>query len=315
VDKGRGTVATLLVQQGTLKHGDLVLAGQTYGRVRAMMNERGEQVKEAGPSTPVEILGLETPPSAGDDFAVLDDERKAREVAQFRVEKERKEKLARYQAAKLENMFAHIETGQKKILGVVVKADVRGSLEAIQASLADIGNDEVQVNVISSGIGGITENDVNLALTSGAIILGFNVRADSATRRIAESEGVDIRYYSIIYNLLDEIKAALSGMLDPERVENILGTAEVREVFNSPKFGQVAGCMVVDGTVHRNKPIRVLRDNVVIFTGELESLRRFKDDVSEVRNGFDCGIGVKNYDVKIGDQIEVFEIKEVARSL
>lgn len=315
VDKGRGTVATLLVQQGTLKHGDLVLAGQTYGRVRAMMNERGEQVKEAGPSTPVEILGLETPPSAGDDFAVLDDERKAREVAQFRTEKERKEKLARYQAAKLENMFAHIETGQKKILGVVVKADVRGSLEAIQASLADIGNDEVQVNVISSGIGGITENDVNLALTSGAIILGFNVRADGATRRLAESEGVDIRYYSIIYNLLDEIKAALSGMLDPERVENILGTAEVREVFNSPKFGQVAGCMVVDGTVHRNKPIRVLRDNVVIFTGELESLRRFKDDVSEVRNGFDCGIGVKNYDVKIGDQIEVFEIKEVARSL
>lgn len=315
VDKGRGTVATLLVQQGTLKHGDLVLAGQTYGRVRAMMNERGEQVKEAGPSTPVEILGLETPPSAGDDFAVLDDERKAREVAQFRVEKERKEKLARYQAAKLENMFAHIETGQKKILGVVVKADVRGSLEAIQASLADIGNDEVQVNVISSGIGGITENDVNLALTSGAIILGFNVRADGTTRRLAEAEGVDIRYYSIIYNLLDEIKAALSGMLDPERVENILGTAEVREVFNSPKFGQVAGCMVVDGTVHRNKPIRVLRDNVVIFTGELESLRRFKDDVSEVRNGFDCGIGVKNYDVKIGDQIEVFEIKEVARSL
>lgn len=315
VDKGRGTVATLLVQQGTLRHGDLVLAGQTYGRVRAMMNERGEQVQEAGPSTPVEILGLETPPSAGDDFAVLADERKAREVAQFRVEKERKEKLARFQAAKLENMFANIDSGQKKILSVVVKADVRGSLEAIQASLADIGNEEVQVNVISSGIGGITENDVNLALTSGAIILGFNVRADGATRRLAETEGVDIRYYSIIYNLLDEIKAALSGMLDPERVENILGTAEVREVFNSPKFGQVAGCMVVDGTVYRNKPIRVLRDNVVIFTGELESLRRFKDDVSEVRNGFDCGIGVKNYDVKIGDQIEVFEIKEVARSL
>lgn len=315
VDKGRGTVATLLVQQGTLRHGDLVLAGQTYGRVRAMMNERGEQVKEAGPSTPVEILGLEAPPSAGDDFAVLDDERKAREVAQFRVEKERKEKLARFQEAKLENMFANIESGQKKILSVVVKADVRGSLEAIQASLADIGNDEVQVNVISSGVGGITENDVNLALTSGAIILGFNVRADATTRRLAESEGIDIRYYSIIYNLLDEIRAALSGMLEPERVENILGVAEVREVFNSPKFGQVAGCMVVEGIVHRHRPIRVLRDNVVIFTGELESLRRFKDDVSEVRNGFDCGIGVKNYDVKIGDQIEVFEIKEVARSL
>lgn len=315
VDKGRGTVATMLVQQGTLKQGDLILAGQSYGRVRAMMNERGEQVKEAGPSTPVEILGLDTPPSAGDDFVVLDDERKAREVAAFRAEKERKEKLARFQAAKLENMFSNMEAGQKKTLTVVVKADVRGSLEAIQASLADIGNDEVQVNVISSGIGGITENDVNLAITSGAIIVGFNVRADSATRRLAESEGVDIRYYSIIYQLLDEVKAALSGMLDPERVETIVGIANVREVFNSPKFGQVAGCMVVEGTVYRNKPIRVLRDNVVIFTGELESLRRFKDDVSEVRNGFECGIGVKNYDVKVGDQIEVYEVKEVARQL
>ncbi len=315
VDKGRGTVATVLVQQGTLKQGDLLLAGQSYGRVRAMMNERGEQVKEAGPSTPVEILGLDTPPSAGDDFVVLDDERKAREVAAFRAEKERKEKLARFQAAKLENMFSNMEAGQKKTLTVVVKADVRGSLEAIQASLADIGNEEVQVNIISSGIGGITENDVNLAVTSGAIIVGFNVRADGATRRLAESEGVDIRYYSIIYQLLDEIKAALSGMLDPERVETIVGIANVREVFNSPKFGQVAGCMVVEGTVSRNKPIRVLRDNVVIFTGELESLRRFKDDVSEVRNGFECGIGVKNYDVKVGDQIEVYEVKEVARQL
>ena len=315
VDKGRGTVATVLVQQGTLKQGDLLLAGQSYGRVRAMSNERGEQVKEAGPSTPVEILGLDTPPSAGDDFVVLDDERKAREVAAFRAEKERKEKLARFQAAKLENMFSNMEAGQKKTLTVVVKADVRGSLEAIQASLADIGNEEVQVNVISSGIGGITENDVNLAITSGAIIVGFNVRADGATRRLAETEGVDIRYYSIIYQLLDEVKAALSGMLDPERVETIVGIANVREVFNSPKFGQVAGCMVVEGTVYRNKPIRVLRDNVVIFTGELESLRRFKDDVAEVRNGFECGIGVKNYDVKVGDQIEVYEVKEVARQL
>lgn len=315
VDKGRGTVATMLIQQGTLKHGDLILAGQSYGRVRAMMNERGEQVKEAGPSTPVEILGLDTPPSAGDDFVVLDDERKAREVAAFRAEKERKEKLARFQAAKLENMFSNMEAGQKKTLTVVVKADVRGSLEAIIASLADIGNEEVQVNIISSGIGGITENDVNLAVTSGAIIVGFNVRADGDTRRLAETEGVDIRYYSIIYQLLDEVKAALSGMLDPERVETIVGIANVREVFNSPKFGQVAGCMVVEGTVYRNKPIRVLRDNVVIFTGELESLRRFKDDVSEVRNGFECGIGVKNYDVKVGDQIEVYEVKEVARQL
>lgn len=315
LDKGRGTVATLLVQNGTLKHGDLILAGQSVGRVRAMMNERGEQVREAGPSTPVEILGLDNPPSAGDDFVVLNDERKAREVAAFRAEKERQEKLARFQASKLENMFSNMEAGQKKLLSLVIKADVRGSLEAIIASLAEIGNDEVQVNVISSGLGGITENDVNLAVTSGAIILGFNVRADGSTRRLAESEGVDIRYYSIIYQLLDEIKSALSGMLDPERVESIVGIANVREVFNSPKFGQVAGCMVVEGTVYRNKPIRVLRDNVVIFTGELESLRRFKDDVQEVRNGFECGIGVKNYDVKVGDQIEVYEVKEVARQL
>jgi len=315
VEKGRGTVATLLIQQGTLKQGDLILAGQSYGRVRAMSNERGEQVKEAGPSTPVEILGLDTAPSAGDDFVVLTDERKAREVAQFRAEKERQEKLARHTAAKLENMFAGMDAGQKKILSVVVKADVRGSLEAIQSSLADIGNEEVQVNVISSGIGGITENDVNLALTTGAIVLGFNVRADGDTRRIAEAEGVDIRYYSIIYQLLDEIKAALSGMLDPERIETIVGIANVREVFTSPKFGQVAGCMVVEGTVYRSKPIRVLRDNVVIFQGELESLRRFKDDVNEVRNGTECGIGVKNYDVKVGDQIEVYEVKEVARKL
>jgi translation initiation factor IF-2 len=315
VEKGRGTVATLLVQQGTLKHGDLILAGQSYGRVRAMSNERGEQVRDAGPSTPVEILGLDTAPSAGDDFVVLTDERKAREVAQFRAEKERQEKLARHTAAKLENMFAGMDAGQKKTLSVVVKTDVRGSLEAIQSSLAEIGNEEVQVNVISSGIGGITENDVNLALTTGAIILGFNVRADGDTRRIAEAEGVDIRYYSIIYQLLDEIKAALSGMLSPERIETIVGIANVREVFTSPKFGQVAGCMVVEGTVYRSKPIRVLRDNVVIFQGELESLRRFKDDVNEVRNGTECGIGVKNYDVKVGDQIEVYEVKEVARKL
>jgi translation initiation factor IF-2 len=272
-------------------------------------------VKDAGPSTPVEILGLDTAPSAGDDFVVLTDERKAREVAQFRAEKERQEKLARHTAAKLENMFAGMDAGQKKTLSVVVKADVRGSLEAIQSSLAEIGNEEVQVNVISSGIGGITENDVNLALTTGAIILGFNVRADGDTRRIAEAEGVDIRYYSIIYQLLDEIKAALSGMLSPERIETIVGIANVREVFTSPKFGQVAGCMVVEGTVYRSKPIRVLRDNVVIFQGELESLRRFKDDVNEVRNGVECGIGVKNYDVKVGDQIEVYEVKEVARKL
>ncbi len=315
LDKGRGVVATLLVQQGTLRQGDLILAGQSYGRVRSMSDERGIQIKEAGPSTPVEILGLDAAPSAGDDFVVMTDERKAREVAQFRAEKERQEKLSRHTAAKLENMFAGMDAGQKKILTVVVKADVRGSLEAIQSSLAEIGNEEVQVNVISSGVGGITESDVNLAITTGAIVVGFNVRADSTTRRMAEAEGVDIRYYSIIYQLLDEIKAALSGMLDPERIETIVGIANVREVFTSPKFGQVAGCMVIEGTVYRSKPIRVLRENVVIFQGELESLRRFKDDVNDVRNGVECGIGVKNYDVKVGDQIEVYEVKEVARKL
>ncbi|WP_347331770.1 translation initiation factor IF-2 [Marinimicrobium locisalis] len=315
VEKGRGVVATLLVQQGTLKHGDLVLAGQSYGRVRAMTNELGQQVKEVGPSSPVEILGLDNAPSAGDDFAVLEDERKARDVAEFRAEKERKEKLQRQQAAKLENMFANMESDQTKVLPVVVKADVRGSLEALQASLAEIGNEEVEVNIVSSGVGGITENDINLALTSGAIVFGFNVRASAATRRLAEAEGVEIRYYSIIYQLLDDVKGALSGMLEPERVETIVGIADVREVFRSPKFGQVAGCMVTEGTVYRNKPIRVLRDNVVIFEGELESLRRYKDDVSEVRNGMECGIGVKNYDVKVGDQIEVYEVKEVARNL
>ncbi len=315
VDKGRGVVATLLIQQGTFKQGDLVLAGQSYGRARAMTNEHGEQVREVGPSSPVEILGLDSTPSAGDDFIVLTDERKAREMAEFRAEKERSDRLQRQQVAKLENMFADMEGGQKKILSVVLKTDVKGSLEAIQTSLADIGNDEVEVQVVSSGVGGITENDVNLALTSGAIVIGFNVRAAASTRRIAETEGVEIRYYSIIYQLLDEVKSALSGMLDPERVETIVGIADVREVFSSPKFGQVAGCMVVEGTVYRNKPIRVLRENVVIYEGELESLRRFKDDVQDVRNGVECGIGVRNYDVKVGDQIEVFEVSEVARTL
>ena len=315
VDKGRGTVATVLVQSGTLSRGDIMLAGQSMGRVRAMTNELGKTVKEAGPSTPVELLGLDSAPNAGEEFVVVADERKAREMAALRVEKERQDRQGRQQAAKLENMFAGMGENQKKILPIVLKADVRGSLEAIQASLADIGNDEVQVNVISGGVGGITENDVNLALTSGAIVIGFNVRADASTRRTAESEAVEIRYYSIIYQLLDEVKAALSGMLDPERVEEIVGIADVREVFRSPKFGQVAGCMVTEGTVYRNKPIRVLRDNVVIYEGELESLRRFKDDVSDVRNGTECGIGVKDYDVKVGDQIEVFDVKEVAREL
>ena len=315
MDKGRGVVATVLVQGGELKKGDIMLAGQSYGRVRAMTNEHGKQAKEAGPSTPVEILGLDAAPEAGEEFVVVPNERKAREVAEHRSEKERQDRQQRQQAAKLENMFANMGDNEKKILPVVLKTDVRGSLEAISAALADLGNDEVQVNVVVSGVGGITENDINLALTSGAIVIGFNVRADGSARKVAEAESVEIRYYSIIYQLLDEVKGALSGMLEPDRVEEIVGIADVREVFRSPKFGQVAGCMVVEGTVYRNKPIRVLRDNIVIFEGELESLRRFKDDVNEVRNGTECGIGVKDYDVKVGDQIEVFDVKEVAREL
>ena len=315
MDKGRGVVATVLVQAGELKGGDILLAGQSFGRVRAMTDEFGASIKTAGPSTPVELLGLDSPPEAGDEFLVVPDERKAREVSEFRSEKERSEKLQRQQAAKLENMFSGMGANEKKVLPIVLKTDVRGSLEAIQAALLDMGNEEVQVNLIGGGVGGITENDVNLALTSGAIVIGFNVRADTTARRLAEAESAEIRYYSIIYQLIDEVKSALSGMLDPERVEEIIGIAEVRDVFRSPKFGQVAGCMVVEGTVYRSKPIRVLRENVVIYEGELESLRRFKDDVNDVRNGTECGIGVKNYDVKVGDQIEVFDVKEVAREL
>ncbi len=315
MDRGRGVVATVLVQNGELKRGDILLAGQSFGRVRAMTDEFGQSVEKAGPSSPVEILGLDAPPDAGDDFIVVSDERKAREVASQRSDREHQEKLQRQQAAKLENMFANMSGNEKKVLPVVLKADVRGSLEAITAALMDIGNDEVQVNIVSSGIGGITENDINLAVTSGAVVLGFNVRAGTATRTLAEDSSVEIRYYSIIYQLLDDVRSALAGMLAPERIEEIVGIADVREVFRSPKFGQVAGCMVTEGTVYRSKPIRVLRDNVVIFEGELESLRRFKDDVNEVRNGVECGIGVKDYDVKVGDQIEVYDVKEVAREL
>jgi len=316
LDKGRGPVTTLLVQSGTLRQGDIVLAGLQYGRVRAMLDETGQAVQEAGPSIPVEILGLDGTPDAGDQFAVLENEKRARELADFRQSKQRENKLQRQQAAKLDNMFESMTAGEKKTLNVVVKADVRGSLEALQTSLLDLGNDEVQVNIVSGGVGGITESDVNLALTSDAVIFGFNVRADASSRRLVEDEGVDLRYYNVIYDLIDDVKSALVGMLAPELREEILGIAEVRDVFRSPKFGQIAGCMVVEGTVYRSRPIRVLRDNVVIYEGELESLRRFKDDASEVRNGMECGIGVKNYtDVKVGDQIEVFEVREVARSL
>ncbi|MFT4824128.1 MAG: translation initiation factor IF-2 [Halioglobus sp.] len=316
LDKGRGSVASLLIQSGTLRKGDMVLAGLQYGRVRAMLDENGKQIDEAGPSIPVEILGLDGTPDAGDNFAVMESEKQAREMADFRQEKTRSSKMQRQQASKLDNMFASMTAGQKKNLNVVVKADVRGSLEAIQGALLDLGNDEVQVNIISGGVGGITETEVNLAVTAEAVMFGFNVRADNAARKLVDEEGVDLRYYKVIYDLIDDVRDALSGMLAPELREEIVGIAEVRDVFSSPKFGLIAGCMVIEGTVHRAKPIRVLRDNVVIYEGELESLRRFKDDANEVRNGVECGIGVKNYtDVKVGDSIEVFEVREIARSL
>ncbi|MBP6682331.1 MAG: translation initiation factor IF-2 [Halioglobus sp.] len=316
LDKGRGPVASLLIQSGTLRRGDVVLAGLQFGRVRAMLDENGEPIDEAGPSIPVEILGLNGTPDAGDQFAVVENEKRAREIAEFRHTKSRDNRLQRQQASKLDNMFESMTAGERKTLNIVLKADVRGSLEAIQAALMDLGNDEVQVNIVVGGVGGITETDVNLAVTSKAVVFGFNVRADAAARKLVESEGVDLRYYNVIYNLIDDVKDALTGMLTPERREEIVGIAEVRDVFGSPRYGQVAGCMVIEGTVYRSKPIRVLRDNVVIYQGELESLRRFKDDASEVRNGMECGIGVKNYtDVKIGDLIEVYEVKEIARSL
>ena len=316
LDKGRGAVASLLVQRGTLRRGDIVLAGQNFGRVRAMHDYNGQLINEAGPSVPVELLGLDGVPNAGDSFLVVPDERTAREVSHFREQKERLSRHGRQQAVNLENMFSNIGADEKKILNVVLKADVRGSLEAIQSSLAGIGNDEVEVRVVSGGVGGIAETDVNLAMTTGAVIVGFNVRAEGAARKRAEQDGVEIRYYSIIYNLLDEMKQALGGMLAPETKEEILGIAEVRDVFRSPKYGQIAGCMVVEGTLYRNKPIRVLRDNVVIFQGQLESLRRFKDDAAEVRAGMECGIGVKDYnDVRPGDQIEVYQVNTITRTL
>ncbi|TCP92034.1 translation initiation factor 2 (bIF-2) [Cricetibacter osteomyelitidis] len=316
LDKGRGPVATILVQSGTLNKGDIVLCGFEYGRVRAMRDENGNEIESAGPSIPVEVLGLSGVPAAGDEATVVRDEKKAREVALYRQGKFREVKLARQQKAKLENMFSNMEDGDVAALNVIVKADVQGSVEAICQSLSELSTDEVKVTVVGSGVGGITETDATLAAASNAIILGFNVRADASARRVIESENIDLRYYSIIYELLNEIKAAMSGMLEPEFKQEIIGLAEVRDVFRSPKFGAIAGCMVTEGVIKRNNPIRVLRDNVVIFEGELESLRRFKDDVNEVRNGMECGIGVKNYnDVKVGDQIEVFEVVEVKRSI
>ena len=316
LDRGRGSVATVLVQNGTLRKGDIVLAGLNYGRVRALIDENGKQIDSAGPSIPVEILGLDGTPEAGDEFTVVQDEKKAREVALFRQGKYREVKLARQQKAKLENVFSHLEKGETASVNIVLKSDVRGSVEAIIGALKDLETEEVKVNIVSSGVGGITETDANLALASDAILLGFNVRADASAKAIVEREELDLRYYSIIYELIDQVKQAMSGKLAPEYREDIVGIAEVRDVFRSPKFGQVAGCMVVEGTVYRNKKIRVLRDNVVIYEGELESLRRFKDDAGEVRHGMECGIGVKNYnDVKVGDKIEVFDKIRVERSL
>ena len=316
LDKGRGPVATVLVQEGTLRQGDIVLCGLEYGRVRAMRDELGREIKEAGPSLPVEILGLSGVPSAGDEATVVRDEKKAREVALYRQGKFREVKLARQQKAKLENMFANMTEGEVSEVNVVIKADVQGSVEAICDALVKLSTEEVKVKIVGSGVGGITETDATLAAASSAILVGFNVRADASARKVIEAESLDLRYYSVIYDLLDEVKQAMSGMLAPEYRQEIIGLAEVRSVFKSPKFGAVAGCMVTEGVVKRSNRIRVLRDNVVIYEGELESLRRFKDDVNEVKNGYECGIAVKNYnDVREGDQIEVYETVEIQRTL
>jgi translation initiation factor IF-2 len=316
LDKGRGAVATVLVQSGLLQKGDIVLAGSFYGRVRALLDESGKPTNKAGPSIPVEILGLNGTPGAGDDFVVAENERAAREVADLRSSRSKDVIQAQQQAAKLDALFSNMGSSEKKVLNVVLKTDVRGSLEAINSSLLKLGNEEVKVNIVAGGVGAISESDANLAITAGAVVFGFNVRATGKARETIERGGLDLRYYNVIYDLIDDVKAALNGMLSPDLREEIVGLAEVRDVFNSPKFGQVAGCMVVEGTVYRHKKIRVLRDEVVIYEGELESLRRSKDDVQDVRQNMECGIGVKNYtDVKVGDKIEVFDVKEVARTI
>ncbi|MBP9655903.1 MAG: translation initiation factor IF-2, partial [Rhodocyclaceae bacterium] len=316
LDKGKGPVATILVQSGTLKRGDIVLAGAVYGRVRAMLDENGEPIDAAGPSIPVEIQGLSDVPMAGDEAMALADERKAREIALFRQGKFRDVKLARQQAAKLETMFEQMGEGEVKSLALIVKADVQGSQEALAHALQKLSTDEVKVNIIHAAVGGISESDVNLASASKAVIIGFNTRADASARKAAESLGVEIRYYNIIYDAVDEVKAAMSGMLAPERKENAIGLVEIRQVFRISKVGAVAGCYVLDGLVRRGAQVRLLRDNVVIWTGELDSLKRFKDDVREVKAGFECGLSLKGYnDIQEGDQLEVFEIEEVARTL
>ena len=316
LDKGRGPVATVLVQAGELKRGDIMVTGKEFGRVRAMFNDSGEAVEKAGPSTPVQVLGMSNTPDAGESMLVSKDERGARELADLRNEKSRDARLAERKPAKLEDVFSQIKSSDQNTLNLVVKTDVQGSFEALRDALEKFSTDEVFIRVIGGGVGGITESDAQLAAASNAVMIGFNVRADNSARRVISEQDIELHYDSVIYEVLDRVKAAAGLMLAPDIVENIIGLAEVQDVFRSPKFGHVAGCMVVDGVVRRDEPIRVLRDNIVIFEGELESLRRFKDDVSEVRMGTECGIGVKNYtDIKAGDQIEVFERKEVARTL
>jgi translation initiation factor IF-2 len=316
LDKGRGPVATVLVQSGTLKRGDVVLAGSSYGRVRAMLDENGKTISEAGPSIPVEIQGLTEVPAAGEEVMVMADERKAREIALFRQGKFRDVKLAKQQAAKLENMFEQMAEGEVKNLPMIIKADVQGSQEALVHSMQKLSTSEVRVQVVHAAVGGISESDVNLAVASKAVIIGFNTRADASARKLAESSGIDIRYYNIIYDAVDEVKAAMSGMLAPEKREQALGLVEIRQVILVSKVGAIAGCYVLDGMVKRGASVRLLRDNVVVWTGELDSLKRFKDDVKEVKSGFECGLTLKNFnDLKEGDQLEVFEVQEVARTL
>ncbi|MEO1946874.1 MAG: translation initiation factor IF-2 [Methylophilaceae bacterium] len=316
LDKGRGPVSTILVQSGTLKRGDMLLAGSTYGRVRAMLDETGSEIKEAGPSMPVEVLGLSDVPSSGEEVIVLNDERKAREIAMFRQGKFRDVKFAKQQAAKLENMMGKMADGEVQTLGLIIKSDVQGSNEALETSLLKLATEEVRVNIIHTGVGAISESDVNLAMASNAVLIGFNVRADTGARKLVEANGVDVRYYNIIYEAVDEVKAALGGMLAPEQRESIIGSVEIREVFHISKIGVVAGCYVRDGRITSESKIRVLRDNVIIHTGELDSLKRFKDDVKEVKNNFECGLSLKGYnDLEMGDLLEVYEVLEIARSL
>jgi len=316
LDKGRGPVATILIQSGTLKRGDTLLAGSAFGRIRAMLDETGKEIKEAGPSIPVEVLGLADVPNAGEEVVVLNDERKAREIALFRQGKFRDVKLAKQQAAKLENIFDQMAEGNVKVLPLIIKSDVQGSYEALSTSLQKLSTDEVKVNVIHTGVGAVTESDVNLASASKAILIAFNVRAETGARKLIDSLEVDVHYYSIIYEAVDQVKAALGGLLSPEQKENVIGMVEIREVFKISKIGSIAGCYVQDGVIRRNSMVRVLRNNVVIHSGELDSLKRFKDDVKEVKNNFECGLSIKGFnEIEVADMLEVFEVVEVARKL